>query len=86
MSFPEMDAMMYKIEGEDLYLIGTSEHSVIGGLGSAVSECVSQKAPCKIYMVGQKDTFGESGKPEELKAKYGMTASDIYKAVHVMMK
>ena len=30
MSFPEMEAMMYKIEGEDLYLIGTSEHSMIG--------------------------------------------------------
>jgi transketolase len=37
-------------------------------------------------MVGQKDTFGESGKPEELKQKYGMTASDIYKAVHQIMK
>ncbi|MBE6026635.1 MAG: transketolase family protein [Clostridiales bacterium] len=67
-------------------IVTAEEHSVIGGLGSAVAECVSQKAPCKIYMVGQKDTFGESGKPEELKAKYGMTASDIYKAVHVMMK
>ena len=67
-------------------IVTAEEHSVIGGLGSAVSECVSQKAPCKVYMVGQKDTFGESGKPEELKAKYGMTASDIYKAVHVMMK
>ena len=65
-------------------IVTAEEHSVIGGLGSAVAECVSQKAPCKIYMVGQKDTFGESGKPEELKAKYGMTASDIYKAVHVM--
>ena len=67
-------------------IVTAEEHSVIGGLGSAVAECVSQKAPCKIYMVGQRDTFGESGKPEELKAKYGMTASDIYKAVHVMMK
>ena len=67
-------------------IVTAEEHSVIGGLGSAVAECVSQKAPCKIYMVGQKDTFGESGKPEELKAKYGMTASDIYKAVHIMMK
>ncbi|MBR3259782.1 MAG: transketolase family protein [Firmicutes bacterium] len=67
-------------------IVTAEEHSVIGGLGSAVAECVSQKAPCKVYMVGQKDTFGESGKPEELKAKYGMTASDIYKAVHVMMK
>ena len=67
-------------------IVTAEEHSVIGGLGSAVAECVTQKAPCKVYMVGQKDTFGESGKPEELKAKYGMTASDIYKAVHVMMK
>lgn len=67
-------------------IVTAEEHSVIGGLGSAVAECVSQKAPCKVFMVGQKDTFGESGKPEELKAKYGMTASDIYKAVHVMMK
>ena len=67
-------------------IVTAEEHSVIGGLGSAVAECVSQKAPCKVYMVGQKDTFGESGKPEELKAKYGMTASDIYKAVHIMMK
>jgi len=67
-------------------IVTAEEHSVIGGLGSAVAECVSQKAPCKVYMVGQKDTFGESGKPDELKAKYGMTASDIYKAVHIMMK
>jgi len=67
-------------------IVTAEEHSVIGGLGSAVAECVSQKAPCKVYMVGQKDTFGESGKPDELKAKYGMTASDIYRAVHIMMK
>ena len=67
-------------------IVTAEEHSVIGGLGSAVAECVSKNAPCRVYMVGQNDTFGESGKPDELKAKYGMTASDIYKAVHVMMK
>ena len=67
-------------------IVTAEEHSTVGGLGSAVSEVTSQNAPCRIFMVGQKDTFGESGKPEELKAKYGMTASDIYKAVHVMMK
>ena len=38
-------------------IVTAEEHSVIGGLGSAVAECVSQKAPCKVYMVGQKDTF-----------------------------
>ena len=57
------------------------EHSVIGGLGSAVSEVLSQKAPRKLTMVGVKDTFGESGKPEELLEKYGLTANDIVKAV-----
>ena len=56
------------------------EHSVIGGLGSAVAEVVVKKCPVRMAMVGQQDTFGESGKPDELKAKYGMTAADIVAA------
>ncbi len=67
-------------------IVTAEEHSVIGGLGSAVAEVTALKAPCRMYMVGQKDTFGESGKPEELKAKYGMTAADIVKGVHELMK
>lgn len=62
-------------------IVTAEEHSVIGGLGSAVAEVLSCKCPAKMAMVGQKDTFGESGKPEELKTKYGMTAADIVKAV-----
>ena len=62
-------------------VVTAEEHSVIGGLGSAVAEVLSCKCPAKMAMVGQKDTFGESGKPEELKTKYGMTAADIVKAV-----
>lgn len=58
-------------------IVTAEEHSVIGGLGSAVAETVAKKAPVKMVMVGQKDTYGESGKPEELKKKYGMTAADI---------
>ena len=46
-----------------------------------VAEVVVKKCPVKMAMVGQQDTFGESGKPDELKAKYGMTAADIVKAV-----
>ena len=52
MSFPEMNAMMYKIEGEDLYLIGTSEHSMIGRFkGQLISEeklpiCMTSYSPC----------------------------------------
>ncbi len=62
-------------------VVTAEEHSVIGGLGSAVAEVLSCRKPVKMAMVGQKDTFGESGKPEELKEKYGMTASDIVIAV-----
>ncbi len=62
-------------------IVTAEEHSIIGGLGSAVAEVVVKKCPIKMAMVGQKDTYGESGKPEELKKKYAMTASDIETAV-----
>lgn len=61
-------------------IVTAEEHSVIGGLGSAVADVVTAEAPVKVAMVGQHDTFGESGKPDELKAKYGMTAADIITA------
>lgn len=60
-------------------IITAEEHSVIGGLGSAVAEVTSMYAPCKVIRVGQMDTFGESGKPTELMAKYGMDADEIVK-------
>lgn len=62
-------------------IITAEEHSIIGGLGSAVSEYVTQNCPTKMAFVGQKDTFGESGKPADLLEKYGMTADDIVTAV-----
>ena len=58
-------------------ILTAEEHSVIGGLGSAVAEVVTTHCPVPMYMVGQHDTFGESGKPDELKEKYGMTSADI---------
>jgi transketolase len=62
-------------------IVTAEEHSIIGGLGSAVSEVVCRNCPVKMAMVGQMDTYGESGKPDELKEKYGMTAADIVEAV-----
>lgn len=62
-------------------VVTAEEHSVIGGLGSAVAEVVVKNAPVKMAMVGQHDTYGESGKPDELRKKYGMTAADIVAAV-----
>ena len=78
---PLDEDIIVKAASETGVIVTAEEHSVIGGLGSAVAEVVVKKCPVKMAMVGQQDTFGESGKPDELKKKYGMTADDIVKAV-----
>lgn len=60
-------------------IVTAEEHSVIGGLGSAVSEVVTEKCPVPVLKVGINDTFGESGKPNELLQAYGLTAENIVK-------
>lgn len=67
-------------------IVTAEEHSVIGGLGSAVVETVVRNCPVPVEMVGQKDVFGESGKPDELLKKYGMTAGDVVEAVKKLVK
>lgn len=62
-------------------VVTAEEHSILGGLGGAVSELLATECPTRMAMIGQHDTFGESGKPDELKAKYGMTKEDIVLAV-----
>jgi transketolase len=58
-------------------LVTTEDHNVLGGLGSAVAEVVVRNRPCPIEMVGVNDTFGESGEPDELAEKYGLTGTYI---------
>lgn len=62
------------------------EHNIIGGLGSAVCEVLSENNPVPVKRVGVMDTFGESGKPAELLKKYGLTAEHIVEAVKEVMK
>jgi transketolase len=62
-------------------LVTAEEHSVIGGLFGAVSEYAAAHCPVRILPVGQRDVYGESGKPNELLRKYGMSADDIAAAV-----
>jgi len=62
-------------------VVTCEEHNVLGGLGSAVSEVLSQAMPRKMVMVGLQDTFGESGTPAELVEKYGLTAKHVCEAV-----
>ena len=58
-------------------IITIEDHSVIGGLGSAVCEVLSEEYPTKVIRMGIKDTFGKSGKAEELMKYFNITAEDI---------
>jgi transketolase len=62
-------------------IVTAEEHSIIGGLGSAVSEFLSENYPTKICRVGLIDDFGCSGTPEELLKLYGLTPENIVKTV-----
>lgn len=83
---PLDEEIIIKAASETGAIVTAEEHSVIGGLGSAVAETVAKNCPVKMRMVGQQDTFGESGKPDELKEKYGMTSADIVSAVKDVLK
>ena len=61
-------------------VVTAEEHSIIGGLGSAVAEVLARQCPTKQAFVGVQDSFGESGSPDELLEKYGLTAEAIVKA------
>jgi len=62
-------------------IVTVEEHSIIGGLGSAVCDVVAEKAPAKVKKIGINDTYGESGPAVELIKKYGLDADSIYAAV-----
>ena len=67
-------------------VITAEEHSIIGGLGSAVAETLSEHHPVPLKRVGMRDTFGESGKPSELLEHFGLTAAGIVEAAKQIKK
>ncbi|HJA82265.1 MAG TPA: transketolase family protein [Candidatus Mediterraneibacter intestinipullorum] len=62
-------------------VVTVEEHSVIGGLGSAVCDVLSQKAPARVLKIGINDVFGESGPALELLKKYGLDTDSIYEKI-----
>ncbi|MHC1684418.1 MAG: transketolase family protein [Clostridiaceae bacterium] len=72
--------LIVKVAKENGKVVTAEEHSVIGGLGSAVCEVLSQEAPTKVKMIGLNDTFGQSGTPDVLLEHYGLTAEKIVEA------
>ena len=81
----DSDAIIKAAE-ETKAIVTAEEHSIVGGLGSAVAEVVVKSAPVRMAMVGQQDTYGESGKPDQIKEKYGMTSADIINAVKSVLQ
>ena len=66
-------------------IVTAEEHSVIGGLGSAVAEVLGENCPVPMKRVGIYDRFGESGKPEALLEKYGLTARHLVTAAEELL-
>lgn len=74
---PIDEEIIIKAAKETKGIVTAEEHNILGGLGSAVAEVVSEHAPTVVKRVGVEDTFGESGKPDELLVKYGLTKEHI---------
>ena len=67
-------------------LVTAEEQNVIGGLGGAVAEAITESYPVPISRVGVRDTFGESGEHQELMVKYGLTSKEIARAAKHLIK
>ncbi|MDE7358723.1 MAG: transketolase family protein [Lachnospiraceae bacterium] len=67
-------------------VVTAEEHTVIGGLGSAVCDCLSEKHPTPVLRIGMQDTFGESGSANALVEKYGLDGKGIYEKTKGFVK
>ena len=67
-------------------VVTAEEHSVIGGLGSAVCDCLCEKAPTPVCKIGVNDVYGESGPAVKLLEKYGLDGQGVYEKVKNFVK
>ncbi len=67
-------------------IVTVEEHSIIGGLGSAVAEVLAEEHAAKLYRIGIRDVYGESGPAAELLEKYSLSADGIYKQIHKIVE
>lgn len=73
--------ILIKAAKETGAIVTVEEHNVIGGLGSAVAEVLSEEIPVPVLKVGVQDTFGESGLPDQLLKAYGLTSNNVIEKV-----
>lgn len=67
-------------------ILSVEEHSIIGGLGSAICEVVSENYPVPVLRMGINDQFGQSGNPDELLEHYGLSIAKIVQNIHDLLK
>ena len=79
-------SIVAKAAAETGAIVVAEEHNVIGGLGSAVAECVAETCPCPVLRVGVMDTFGRSGKVPPLLELYGLTAEAIVEKAEAALR
>ena len=82
---PIDEEILIKASKETGAIVTCEEHSIYGGLGSAVCEVVSANAPCPVKIIGT-DSFGRSGKPAQLFEAYGLTAENIFTKAKEVIK
>lgn len=83
---PLDEELVIKAAKETGKIVTVEEHSVIGGLGSAVSDVVCEKNLAPVHKIGVKDVFGESALAEELLEKHGLDAKGIYQDIKKFME
>ena len=82
---PLDEETIVRIAKQTKAVVTAEEHNIIGGLGGAIAEVLGEKQPTPMVRVGLKDTFGESGRPQELLEKFGLTKAALVKAVHEVL-
>jgi len=83
---PIDENMILKCASETRGIVTVEDHNIYGGLGSAVAEVVVQKKPIQMELVAVRDTFGESGEPDELAEKYQIDSNSIIIAVNRLLQ
>lgn len=78
--------IIIKAAKETKGIVTAEEHSIIGGLGDTVASVVCDSVPTIVKKIGINDVFGQSGTPDELLEKYGLTTSNIVNTVKSIIK
>lgn len=82
---PIDDAIILESASKTNFVVTVENHSIIGGLGSAVCEVLSEKMPTPVYRIGINDEFGQSGEQRELMKHYGLTAEKLTEKIRKEM-